>query len=245
MVTRQDTLGGRLWRLRENADMSRREVGERIGVNQSTIQRWEENKIAPGWHHVSSLADLYDVSANDLLDDVVAGAPRLKKLPPRRAAQPAAEVDRTAPMRFVSIPVVGEVQAGAWRESIEWDADDQYPVAIPAPNHGSDGSMMRGYVVKGKSMNVLYPEGTIVFVIPTIANRLKPKSGDRVLVSRKNADGLYEATLKEYVVEGGRKWLWPRSTDPEFQSPIRYDKDSDEVTIVGVVRASFILEALR
>ena len=66
----------------------------------------------------------------------------------------------------------------------------------------------------------------------------------RVIVQRRNADGLFEATLKEYVVdEHGKKWLWPRSYDPEHQSPVQY-KGGNEVTITGVM-ASFIVEALR
>lgn len=144
-------------------------------------------------------------------------------------------------------PVVGELAAGVWRESIEWDPDDQYEVPAPVMAPGMPNVPLRGYVVRGNSMNRIYPDGTLVFVAATIANGIAPKNGNRVLVSRRNRDGLYEATLKEYVVDdSGGKWLWPRSYDPEFQAPIPYrNTAAEEVTITGVVMASFILEALR
>lgn len=75
----------------------------------------------------------------------------------------------------------------------------------------------------------------------------KPKSGDRVVVQRVSTDGLYEVTLKEYVVdENGKTWLWPRSTDPDHQAPIRYvskGRGTEGVHILGVVVASFVVEA--
>lgn len=142
------------------------------------------------------------------------------------------------------IRVVGELRAGDWREAIEFAPDDQFDVSAPM-HPGLPDIPLRGFIVRGPSMNRLYPDGTLVFVAATIANGITPKNGQRVLVQRMDKRGLVEATLKELVVnEDGSKWLWPRSTDPQHQAPILYGKTGEEeVTITGIVMASFVMEA--
>jgi hypothetical protein len=79
-----------------------------------------------------------------------------------------------------------------------------------------------GLLVRGNSMNRLYPEGTIVLVIRFGDLGRDPAPGERVVVVRRDRKtGEFEATLKEYDRDAqGRHILWPRSADPEFQSPI-------------------------
>lgn len=212
--------------LRKRLEMTQAEFGAKIGVDQSTAARYEAAKQLPKAEATAKIAELAGQTVGEFLG--------LRPL-----------VNREISAR--TYPVVGELAAGVWRETFEWDPDDQYEVPAPMMAPGMPNYPLKGYVVRGNSMNRIYPDGTLVFVAATIANGLKPKTGNRVLVSRRNRAGLYEATLKEYVVDdAGAKWLWPRSYDPEFQAPIPYrSTDTEEVTITGVVMASFILEALR
>lgn len=216
----------RIKALRHRLGMNQTEFGKRIGVDQSTVGRYERGEQKPKAEATAMLAELAGQTVGEFLG--------LRPI-----------LNREVIVR--TFPVVGERQAGVWRESVEWDPEDQYEVPAPVMGPGMPGFPLRGYVVRGTSMNRIYPDGTLVFVASTIANGISPKNGNRVLVSRRNRDGLYEATLKEYVVdESGNKWLWPRSFDPEFQAPVPYkNTTTEEVTITGIVMASFILEALR
>ncbi|MNF13331.1 hypothetical protein D3C80_2151350 [compost metagenome] len=68
------------------------------------------------------------------------------------------------------------------------------------------------------------------------------------MVVRRRRGGLAETTLKEVVVERGKVVLWPRSSDPAYQEPIRLEtvRDSDEgPEIIGVVVGSFTARAAR
>lgn len=211
--------------LRRRLDMNQSELARAIGgVDQATVSKWERGLQSPNAQRTARLAELAGESYGNWL-----------------GVRPLESAD--AQSRTYN--VVGELMAGAWREAIEWAPDDQYTVAVPvAP--GMPDIPLRGYVVRGPSMNKLYPDGALVFVAATIANGLTPKSGQRVLVQRRNRDGLYEATLKEYVEDSTGRWLWPRSYDPEHQAPLQVGKNGEEeVTITGIVMASFINEALR
>lgn len=201
------------------------EFAQRLGIgDNSAVSKWERGIQKPGVEFTSKLADMAGVTVGAFL-----------------GLQP---VDNDT-MVGRKIVVAGEVCAGAWREAIEWPPEDWHPISIPSPP-GWEGVPLRGYIVRGTSMNRIYHDGTYVFVASTIANGIRPRSGNKVLVTRRNRDGLYEATLKEYVVdENGKKWLWPRSFDPEHQAPIAYRGDDAEVTITGVVAASFMAESLR
>lgn len=126
-----------------------------------------------------------------------------------------------SPPQLVRVPVKGMVQAGLWRDAIEWPQEDWYSIVAPADDR-HPGAERFGLVVRGTSMDRLYPEGTIVLAVKFGDLARTPKPGERVVVLRRDRrTGDYEATLKEYDLDDkGRHILWPRSNDPEFQSPI-------------------------
>ena len=117
---------------------------------------------------------------------------------------------------------------------------DRLPVKIEAPDLCGRFS---GRVVRGDSMDQIYPDKSVVYIAP-ISN-VKVRNGDVVMVIRRDVAGQREATLKEYVAEGGAVWLWPRSSNPQFQAPIDYlnsaNAEIEEVRIVGVVMAALTL----
>lgn len=119
-----------------------------------------------------------------------------------------------------AIIVLGHVQAGDWREAVMWGADDQYPIEIPLLSEARAG--VYALETRGRSMDREYPDGTLVVCVNIYDYAEELASEDHVVVYRKRQDGLIEATLKELIIdEEGRFWLWPRSSDPQHQQPIR------------------------
>lgn len=113
----------------------------------------------------------------------------------------------------------GEIQAGLWKDREEWPQGDWKPITLPANKlHRSKRSYF--LIVRGNSMNLLFPEGTIIECVnlPDYDGALK--TGDKVVVVRRDRNGLYETTCKELRVRDDKAELWPRSDDPEFQGVI-------------------------
>lgn len=144
------------------------------------------------------------------------------RVPQAYLLEAATEVDGVpSAMQLSAIFVRGAVQAGAWREAIEWQPEDWYSVTVPADPRIPPTVQRHGLEVRGSSMDRMYPEGTIVIVVRYQDLGRSPQPGDKVVVLRRAATGEFEATLKEYQVDKqGRHLLWPRSSDPEFQQPI-------------------------
>lgn len=148
------------------------------------------------------------------------------------------------------VRVIGQVEAGVFRDALELPYDDQFSIEVPISS--AYRSLPRiGLIVRGPSMNRVYPEGTILIVVSVIhlGESFDPRSGQRVIVQRRNKEGC-EATVKELVIdEDGQAWLWPRSHHPEFQQPWRVpdhhdgdgtvDDDNDGLRITGLVVGSY------
>jgi SOS-response transcriptional repressor LexA len=140
-----------------------------------------------------------------------------------------------------AINVVGSVQAGRWSEAMLWDEGERYPIAQTLPEKWA--KIAFGLEVLGNSMNLIYPESSVVVCV-NLPDYGKPLiSGQRVVVQRTKKDGLVEATVKELVIDGqGRQWLWPRSNDPQFQTPWNPDgagPNIRKIEVVAVVVGSY------
>lgn len=214
-----DDVAKKVKALRESLNWNQARLAKEIGVDQSTVAKYENGKMKPKDGPNHKLADLAGVSYGEWT-----------------GIEPVATSDFNAKM----IRVYGELCAGSWREATEWDYEDTYETpAILDPD--MPPYPLKGYRVVGTSMNKIYPNGSVVFAAATISNGLNPKSGDHVLVSRRNKRGQYEASLKVYVVNpDGSQWLWPDSHDPEHQAPLQYKQDAEEVVITGVVQGAYI-----
>lgn len=140
------------------------------------------------------------------------------------------------------VAVLGDVQAGAWREI---DDEPETPEMIPVYLAGFEGAQLFALRVRGTSMDRHYPDGTMVIVCP--AAEIGVREGDHVVVRRRRGS-LVETTLKEVVKEKGGVALWPRSSDPAFQDPIRVEtvRDADEgPEIIGVIVSSYTVRPIQ
>lgn len=138
------------------------------------------------------------------------------------------------------IYVQGAVAAGVFKERMEYDQAD-WEVFTGAPEIDALVSQRFGLRVVGSSMDLLYPPGTILECVRYWGRDPIP-NGKRVIVQRVRLDGGIETTVKEYQqADDGVVWLVPRSTKPEFQSPIRCDQPEagiKRVEVIAIVVAS-------
>lgn len=185
---------------------------------------------------LAKLAKAAGVSQTDLTAAIEEG-----KLPIGKSGEVTA-VPLSRPDGFRPINVVGIVEAGVWREALQWDADEIYQVSMPIPPAFA-GLPVFALEVRGPSMNALYPNKSVVFCVRYLDVQREPSSGERVVVYRRNAGELMEATLKEFIVDDkGAKWLRPRSTHPDFQKPWRVHegaRDEHEFEVYALVIGSF------
>lgn len=208
--------GKKIKALRLSLGDTQEKFGKRIGVGQGRVGSWEKYGQRPSMEHAAKIGALMGQTAEQFLE---------------------LEASIAEPARGARVPVVGQIAAGDWLESPEWAKDDwQYlDVRLPAKY---ENVPVHGLFVRGDSFNMVYPDGSYVFVVPLKHSAGSPKHGDVVVAVRRDEDGTFETTLKEVVINGNHKWLWPRSTSPEHQMPLRFtggSKRTAEVTIEGVV----------
>jgi len=151
------------------------------------------------------------------------------------------------PIHTTQIEVRGDVQAGAWREAIEWPQADWYAITVPL-DVAFAGLHRYGLLVKGDSMDKVFPDGSVVVVINLIDLGRMPQTGEiAVVVQRSKTSNEFEATVKAVqVLDSGEIILWPQSTNPDFVTPVRikpgeceHDAGMPDVFIQALVVASY------
>lgn len=156
-----------------------------------------------------------------------------------KGVQPANDADEW-------LDVCQAVQAGAWREQLEWAPDDCYQVRVGPPVVEGERS---GFVVEGRSMDRIFTPGMTLECVKVIGSGLVPKDDDYVIVERKRGD-LRELTCKRLSLRpDGNFELVAESTLAEFAEPLfigRPDfhapEEGQEITVVAiVVRAHLFL----
>ena len=132
------------------------------------------------------------------------------------------------------INVVGQVQAGLFKPVEEIYFSKPLSLKVHAPYQDCIFALK----VKGDSMNKLYPDGSYLICCPLEKMPQKLKSGHKVICQRLHADGLVEATVKEYVETAEGIFLVPHSTNPEHK-PIKLIQDDTTLTLTAVVIGSY------
>ena len=213
--------------------LSERKACVKAGINIHTIQNIKKGHI-PAADKLAALARALEVpSSSYLTGETESDAP-----------ENPGTGDQVAPFMPLSVDyIVGEVRAGAWLEAAEWRESDRMPISVPI-DPAYERLPRFGVIVRGPSMNELYPEGTVLICVRLMDLGREPEDGERVVVFRTRPDGLVEATAKEYRLINGRAELHPRSTDPRYQAPTPLldgtrDQEGIEITIHAVVIGSY------
>ena len=140
---------------------------------------------------------------------------------------------------LTTLPILGQVQAGAWLALDDSDqTEPQHTQALVDHRFPYAKQWLRE--VRGDSMNArnILP-GDVVHIVDLVDSGVRVNTGMIVEVVRlRDGGSLREITLKEAVVgPDGSIALWPRSTNPKWQSPViiaEADNDDDiEVQITG------------
>lgn len=148
----------------------------------------------------------------------------------------AASATRALPGQFY-LPVMGEVQAGNWREH---DGTIDHPVFDPIPVPADPrwpAEAQYALITRGNSINRQAKDGDFLACVDAEATRYEAQNGDLVIVERTRFGGaMIERTAKRYYRRDDLYELWPDSDDPDFQNPIVVDPhDPEEGTSVRVL----------
>lgn len=203
----------RLKQLRREKGFSQQYVAEELGLAQANYNRLENGKTELTLTKMQRLAEILGCKPTDFITDQI--------------------IDRIATRQ---VRVVAFVQAGSWAESNELPDEDQYNVAVPLdPELAQYG--LTGVQVRGPSMNLRYPEGTVLVITNAIETQEAIQLGKRYVIEREAPDGLREYTVKTlHRDEDGHQWLMPESNDPRHQQPIEVNGDlGDTIRVLGRV----------
>lgn len=135
------------------------------------------------------------------------------------------------------IPVTGKVAANTWL-SVE-DMDFGYDDIDYVPSIGGYPTEWQfALVIEGNCLNKIAQHGERLVCLSVIAAQVEIEDGDLAVVERRRFGGqMVERTAKRVRLAADGFELWPESTDPAHQEPIRlYRPNGDEeVTVIGKV----------
>ena len=203
---------------RNDAGLSQAALAKRLGTGQSTIGSIENGRNQSSGFVVRVAAEL-GVRPEWLAEG---------KGPKRAGGDIDHNVSALIKQR-PPVPLISWVQAGQWTEVIDnfvpGDAESWWP--CPS-THGPSAFALR---VRGVSMEPKFRDGSIIFVDPD----RQADHGSNVVV---RLDDEKEATFKQLVIEGDRRFLKPLNPAwPEQLIPI-----NGNATICGVVIGQYIPE---
>lgn len=165
-----NSFGAKLKNCRKDMSLSQRELGQKIGVAESTISLYESNKRFPDAETLQKISSLFNVSLDYLLGNVS----RKKPVIPTG--------------RGVRIPVLGRVVAGIPIDAIEEIIDYE-----EIPKEMADTGEFFALKVKGASMEPRILDGDVVIV----RKQEDVESGDIAIVLINGNDATVKRVKKQ------------------------------------------------
>lgn len=201
--------------LRENKGISKNKLGELVGVNQTTIGRWETEEIKPSIDNVEEVARALNVDLPDLL---------IRDL----TFDNAQTIDINP--NVVKIPVLGVIKAGTPIEAQENIIDY---IEIPL-NWTAGNKKYYGLKIDGDSMYPKYQKNDVV-IFEQIDDYSKANKKDCAVM----VNG-FDATFKNVTISEDGITLVPLNlNNSENYQPTFYNKNQIEslpVKIIGIAR---------
>lgn len=198
MVSRKPTAENRVRQVRKAKGLSMEELGAKMvpPVHFTTIAKIERSQRRLTSEMLSAIAEALDVDPRELIDQVPA------MLPVR------------------SIPIVGKIAAGNWREAVQ---DPQGHIAIPI-----GGANAFALEPEGDSMDKVVKGGRVLVIVDP--DRLDLRDG--LLYAIMNNEG--ETTFKQFRSEPPR--LEPLSNNPAH---VAIPLGREPFTVIGEVVGQF------
>lgn len=199
----------RLKELREERDLSIADLARLVGTSHATISRLESGKMQLTELWARKIATAMKIAVAEIFGEVI-------------------------PSMTPGMAVLGEVQAGVWKEAEVAD-ELRYPPLPIFPDHVYSKVRQFALRVRGDSMNRVVQDGMYIVCASWPELGREPEDGDLVVVERRRA-GLIETTLKRVRIENGSVVFVPDSTDPRWQEPVRIDHlgDGEEIAIIAL-----------
>jgi len=200
----------RIKELRLERGLTQTQLGNLLGTTSATIQRLETGKRQLTQKWAEKISSILGVELTSLFGNIL-------------------------PTNNVGLSVIGEVQAGVWKEVDVLDEEKHPPLPIGPDPRYSDTSQY-ALLVQGTSMNKVFAPGSFIVCVPWPDLGRDPREGDIVVVERRR-NGMVETTVKRLALNKRRLVLMPESTDPRFQTPVELDgnEDHDEIAITALV----------
>ncbi|MBI1234734.1 MAG: helix-turn-helix domain-containing protein [Alphaproteobacteria bacterium] len=221
------SIGARIKQARKALKMTQAKLAEEVGTSQSNVAMWENDRHQPSRSQVQKLAKALQQSVVwiETGDALNAGT-----------IQPA----------VMTLPVLGEAQAGAWKEvaAIEETEAEQMPVPV---EHRITGARQYWIRVVGDSVDRFMPEGSLALCTDVWdwardSEDLFRRGKDKLVLCQRERHGLFETTIKQLRVSGSSAELWPASHNPKHDGPIPLGDTSDVngVSVVAVVTHALV-----
>ena len=214
-------LRDKMLRYMELRGLSRRALSLNAGLSEGAVKAiLNGHSKHPRYDTLEKLAIVLGCTVSDLIED-------------------ERGIDEATSTPLTVVAVSGHVQAGSWVEALEWPHGDWFEIAVP-PDRRYPGVSRFGLLVRGPSMDLVYPDSTILICVALADLGRTAKSGERIICQRRRGRGEFEITVKEYVVRDDNHWLVPHSTDPRYQSPTALDPgNAEDISLVALVIGSY------
>lgn len=140
---------------------------------------------------------------------------------------------RPVSARVAGVAVIGRVAANTWftADDLEQDGDDVE--SVPSVS-GYPVEWQFGMIVEGNCLNKIANDGDRLVCLDLIKSQIDVSDGDLVIVERLRYGGqMRQRTAKRVRRTRDGYELWPESTDPAHQEPIKIGDapDGDEIRI--------------
>lgn len=202
------SIGSNIRRLRERNSLTQEEFGKIAGVSSMAVSQWENDRAVPRMGAVQLLADHFNISKGEIIDDEVP--------PTTIGAIPVySSGEATVPLRSL-----GRVHAGSLADEEEAEGRVEVPASVLAAHPRAFA-----LVVEGNCMDRVIPEGAHVLVDPD----REPQNGSIAVVETE----AYQAVMRRWY--RGNSTLMLAADSHEEQDDMVLSMDDGPVRVVGTV----------
>ena len=209
-------ISNRIKEIRELKKMSQIAFARALGVTSASISNYENGKRHPDYSFLTTLTNVYGINSNWLLTGEGSMFQELIPIPISEK-----------PGKTIRIPIVGEIAAGSPVQIIDDEPLGHLDIPLALLSYPPPYWVFR---VAGNSMEPYILTGDLVVCSGCwqgidINNRI---------MAFRTADGI---TLKRLVVVPKQKTSWLMPINHEY-IPVPYNKDSEELTMIGILNLS-------